>query len=124
MRHRASIWVNPMRKSVQVTLTVAAGVALAACGRKRVDPCEAATFSEQACQDAIANGGYNWGGSWYPMVYSYPYPYYYDSYRGYVAHGGTVTAAPAGSYSPTGSVVRGGFGEAGGAHGGGEGAGE
>lgn len=124
MWHRASIWVNPMRKSVRVTLTVAAGVALAACGSKRVDPCDAATFSDEACQDAIAKGGYYWGGSWYPMGYSYPYPYYYDSYRSYVARGGTVRAAPAGSYSPAGSVVRGGFGEAGGAHGGGEGAGE
>ena len=113
-----------MRKSVRVTLTLAAGVALAACGSKRVDPCEAGTFSEQACQDAIAKGGYYWGGSWYPMVYSYPYPYYYDTYRRFVARGGTVTAAPASSYSPTGSVERGGFGEEGGAHGGGEGAGE
>ncbi len=117
-----------MRKPVKVTLTVAAGVALAACesnATRRADPCDAATFSDQACQDAVAKGGYYWDGSWYPVNYSHPYPYYYDSYRGYISRGGTVVAAPAGSYSPAaGSVERGGFGEAGGAHGGGEGAGE
>ncbi|MFY9726471.1 MAG: hypothetical protein WAJ87_13315 [Bryobacteraceae bacterium] len=113
-----------MRKSVRVTLTLAAGVALAGCAAKRVDPCDAATFDDQACQNAVAGGGYYWGGSWYPISYSHPYPYYYDGYRSYVARGGTVTPAPAGSYSRGGgSVVRGGFGEAGGAHGGG-GAGE
>jgi hypothetical protein len=115
--------LKPLRKSVEVTLTLAAGVALAACGARRADPCDAATFNEQACQDAVAKGGYYWGGDWYPMNYSHPYPYYYDGYRGYVARGGAVVAAPAGSYSP-GSVERGGFGAAGGAHGGGEGAGE
>ena len=75
-----------MRKSVQVTLTVAAGVALAACGSNsadRANPCDAATFSEQACQDAIAKGGYFWNGSWYPMNYSHPYPYYYGYGSGY-----------------------------------------
>lgn len=114
-----------MRKSVQVSLTVVAGAALAACGSKRADPCDAATFNEQSCQDAVAKGGYYWEGSWYPMNYSHPYPYYYGSYHAYISNGGTVVAAPAGSYSPAaGSVVRGGFGEAGGAHGGGAGAGE
>ena len=29
----------------------------------------------------MRSGGYYWGGSWVPMVYSYPYPYYYDHYR-------------------------------------------
>ncbi|MGD0046031.1 MAG: hypothetical protein ABSE42_03355 [Bryobacteraceae bacterium] len=117
-----------MRKSVQVTLTVAAGVALAACGSNsadRANPCDAATFSEQACQDAIAKGGYFWDGTWVPMNYSHPYPYYYGSYHAYISNGGTVTAAPAGAYSPAaGSVERGGFGDAGAAHAGGEGVGE
>jgi hypothetical protein len=113
-----------MRKSVEVTLTVVAGVALAACGAKRADPCDSATFSEQACQDAVAKGGYYWDGNWYPMTYSHPYPYYYGTYHAYIANGGSVSAAPAGSYS-AGSVVRGGFGAAGAAHGGGgAGAGE
>jgi hypothetical protein len=117
-----------MRDSVQVTLTVVAGVALAACGpatAKRANPCDAATFSDQACQDAIAKGGYFWNGSWYPMNYSHPYPYYYGSYQAYIANGGTVVAAPASAYSPAaGAVERGGFGEAGAAHGAGEGVGE
>jgi hypothetical protein len=113
-----------MRKSVQVTLTLVVGVALSACGPKRADPCDAATFDDQACRDAVAKGGYYWGGSWYPVNYSHPYPYYYDSYRAYIANGGTSVAAPAGSYSPAaGSVERGGFGEAGATHGG-EAAGE
>jgi len=109
-----------MKKSAKVTLTVVATVGLASCGRGRRDPCEAAYFDEVACQEAVASGGYYWGGSWYPMVYHYPYPYYYDSYRTYVSRGGRVYGAPAGSYSrPAGSaaVERGGFGSTGAAHG-------
>ena len=87
-----------MKKSAQVTLTVVAAVGLASCGRKRIDPCEAATFNEQACQTAVQNGGYYYRGSWFPMMYHYPYPYYYDSYRGYVGRGGVVRAAPAEAY--------------------------
>jgi hypothetical protein len=85
-----------------------------------------------ACQDAVRSGGYYYGGSWYPMVYRYPYPYYYDSYRTYVSRGGRVVAAPAGSYArPGGStsspgVTHGGFGSTGAGHasGSGSGAGE
>ena len=117
-----------MRKSVQVSLTVVAGVALAACGKNtanRADPCDASTFNDQACQDAVGKGGYYWGGSWYPMNYSHPYPYYYGSYHAYISNGGTVVAEPSGAYSPAaGSVVRGGFGAVGAAHGVGGGAGE
>jgi len=126
-----------MRKSAKVTLTVVATVGLAACGRRRLDPCEAATFNQQACQEAIDRGGYYWRGSWYPMTYHYPYPYYYDSYRGYVSRGGTVASAPSTSYAgsryadpPSGaghssgslspSVQRGGFGSSGAGHGAGE----
>src|SRR5882724_13011142 len=87
-----------MKKSAQVTLTIVAAVGLASCGRRRMDPCESASFNQQACQEAIDRGGYYWGGSWFPMMYHYPYPYYYDSYRGYVSRGGRVYAAPAGSY--------------------------
>ena len=108
-----------MKKSVQVSLTVVAAVALASCGSRRKDPCEAATFNEQACQDAVNSGGYYWNGSWYPIMYSHPYPYYYDSYRSYLAKGGASSAAPAKTYGhPSGSVERGGFGSTGEAHGG------
>ncbi len=110
-----------MKKSARVTLTVVAAAGLASCNRPRADPCEAATFNEQACQEAVRDGGYYWRGTWVPMMYHYPFPYYYDSYRGYVARGGPVHAAPAEAYSHSGTaspgVVRGGFGATGAGHG-------
>ena len=116
-----------MKKSATVTLTAVAAMGLAACGRHRPDPCEAATFSEQACQQAVQDGGYYWNGSWFPMMYHYPYPYYYDSYRSRVSGGGAVVAAPAGAYNHPAArapgspgVVRGGFGSTGAGHGAGE----
>jgi hypothetical protein len=119
-----------MRKPVRVTLTVVATVALACCGRRRVDPCDAATFHEAVCQQAVRDGGYFGNGSWHSIGYSHPYPYYYDHYRSYVSNGGTVVSAPGATYShPWGSVARSGFGATGeahgaGSHGGGHGAGE
>jgi hypothetical protein len=108
-----------MRKSVRVTLTVVATAALASCARKRVDPCDAATFNEQACQQAVQSGGYYWQGSWLPVAYSHPYPYYYDQYHSYVSRGGTVVSEPGAVYSrPSDPVTRGGFGASGEAHGG------
>jgi hypothetical protein len=119
-----------MKKSASITLTAVAAMGIAACNRSRPDPCEAATFNEQACNDAVRNHGYHYGGSWVPMYYSHPYPYYYDSYRGYVSRGGSVRSVPSGSYaapaagassgtsvsSPSG-VTRGGFGSTGASHG-------
>ena len=119
-----------MKKSTKVTLTVVAAMGLASCGRSRPDPCEQGSFNEMACQDAVRSGGYYYGGSWYPMVYSNPYPYYYDHYRTYVSGGGRVVGAPAGSYARPGGatsspgVERGGFGSTGAAHSSGAGAGE
>ncbi|HKE21128.1 MAG TPA: hypothetical protein VKB88_01995 [Bryobacteraceae bacterium] len=109
-----------MRKPVEVALTVVATVAMASCGRQRVDPCAAATFNEQACQNAVTGGGYYWNGSWYSTSYSHAYPYYYDQYHSFISRGGTVVSAPGTSYSrPSGgTVVRGGFGSSGEAHGG------
>ena len=101
-----------MKKSAQVTLTVVAVVGLASCGRRHPDPCEAATFNEEACQQAVASGGYYYNGSWFPVQYRYQYPYYYDSYRGYVSSGGVVRSDPVTSYSSAG-VERGGFGTTG-----------
>src|SRR5579862_119272 len=120
-----------MKKSARVTLTVVTAAALAACARRRLDPCDAASFNQQACQEAIDRGGYYWQGSWCPVVYHYPYPYYFDSYRTYVAGGGRVVSAPGGTYvsgsgtpgssspSSSTSVTRGGFGSTGAGHGGG-----
>ena len=109
-----------MKRSAGVTLTVVAAAALAACSRQRQDPCEAAFFNEQACQEAVRNHGYYWHGTWIPMVYSNPYPYYYDAYRAHLSRGGSVSAAPAGAYGHSGasapSVERGGFGSTGAGH--------
>jgi hypothetical protein len=123
-----------MKKSSKVTLTIVAAVGLASCSRRR-DPCEPAYFNEAACQEAVSNGGYYWGGSWYPTVYHYRYPYYYDHYNRYRSSGGMVYSSPATTYarpagrtfgtgggsgasSPsTGGTVRGGFGSTGASHG-------
>ena len=115
--------MGSMKRSVRVTLTVAAGVALISCNR-RLDPCESASFNQQACQDAVQSGGYYWNGTWFPMTYSHPYPFYYDSYQQYRAKGGTSSAAPGITYGrPSGSsssgVERGGFGATGEGHAGG-----
>ena len=106
-----------MKKSAQVTLTVVAAIGMASCSRRR-DPCQAEYFSEAVCQEAVRDGGYHYGGTWYPMMYSYPYPYYYDGYRSHVSRGGMVRSAPAGSYSrpSVSSTPRGGFGSIGSGH--------
>ncbi|MCU1235909.1 MAG: hypothetical protein JWP63_3876 [Candidatus Solibacter sp.] len=119
-----------MKKSAKVTLTVVAAMGLASCGRSRRDPCDQSYFNEMACQDAVRGGGYYYGGSWYPMMYHYPYPYYYDHYRTYVRGGGRIYSSPSGVYArPSGGgatsspgVQRGGFGSTGAGHssGGGE----
>jgi len=120
-----------MKKSVKVTITAVAAMGLALCGRRHSDPCTAETFNEMACQEAVRSGGYYWQGAWFPMMYSYPYPYYYDSYRRRVSSGGTVVSAPGQSYGRPGvsapgaaggssGVERGGFGSTGSGHGAGE----
>jgi hypothetical protein len=100
-----------MKRSSKVTLTVVAMMGLASCARRR-DPCEASYFNEGACQEAVRSGGYYWGGSWYPMMYSNPYPYYYDSYRSHVARGGKVYGTSSSHYARP-STTRGGFGSSG-----------
>ena len=82
----------------QGTLTVVAAVRLASCGRSRRDPCDQKSFNEMACQDAVRSGGYYYGGTWFPMMYRYPYPYYYDSYRTHFSRGERSGSA-AGSYA-------------------------
>jgi hypothetical protein len=112
-----------MKRSAKVTLTVVAVMGLASCSRRR-DPCEASYFDATACQDAVRSGGYYWGGTWYPMMYRYPYPYYYDGYQRHVSNGGKVFGAPSGSYSrpsvssspSSAGTVRGGFGTTGSGH--------
>jgi len=100
--------------------------------RRAPDPCDKASFNEQACQEAIHNHGYHSYGSWVPMNYPHPYPYYYNSYGSYITSGGSRYVPPAGAYSaapaargggvgaPASSVSRGGFGGIGSGVGGGE----
>jgi hypothetical protein len=110
-----------MKRSSKVTLTVVAAMGLVACSR-RYDPCESQHFDSTACADAVRGGGYYWRGSWYPMTYHYPYPYYYDAYRTHVSRGGSVRAAPSGTYGrpgvapSSGGTIRGGFGSIGSGH--------
>jgi len=128
------------KKSSQITLTVVAAAGLAGCGRRALDPCETQYFNEQACRDAVAQGGYYWNNTYYPMHYQ-PYLYYYDSYRTYVTRGGHVYSSSGSSYvhsggssstatrsssgsssgsSSSSSVTRGGFGSTAAGHGAGE----
>src|SRR5215813_791925 len=104
-----------MKKSATITITIAAAMGTIACSRRGPDPCEAATFNEQACNEAVRNRGYHYNGTWVPMYYSRPYPYYYDNYRSHVARGGSVSSRPSSSYASP-SVSRGGFGSTGAAH--------
>jgi hypothetical protein len=104
-----------MKRSASVSLTVVAAVSMAAGRQQRLDPCETASFNEQACAAAIQSGGYCWNGRWVRLKYHFPYPYYYDAYQEYLANGGVVNAAAVGSCGPPSRVV---FGSHGAAHGG------
>ena len=84
-----------MKKSTQVTLTVAAAMGLAARGQTPQDPCGAASFNSKACQTAVKTRQYCWQGQWVPVNDPHPYPYYYGLYQDYVANGGTVMPVPA-----------------------------
>jgi hypothetical protein len=99
-----------------------AGLALAGCGRRALDPCEPRSFEAEACEGATRDGGYYYGGRWYPHTYGYPYSYYYGGYHNYTRGGGAVAAAPHSSYAhPSASgTSRGAFGGTPAGHGGGE----
>lgn len=99
-----------------------AGLALAGCGRRPLDPCEPRTFEPDACEAATRDGGYYYGNHWYSHSYGHPYTYYYGGYRDYALGGGTVSAAPRSSYArPSASgTTRGLFGGTAAGHGGGE----
>jgi len=113
-----------MKRSASVSLTVVAAVSMAAGGQRRLDPCAAASFNEQACQAAIQSRGYCWNGRWVQLKYHYPFPYYYDAYQEYMANGGVVNAAVVGSCGPptrtffgAHGAARAGFGATGAGHG-------
>lgn len=83
-------------KAIQLGSFAAIAAAMSACGPSGhvvgVDPCQPATFQPQACQMAIAQHGYAYQGTFFPMYYPSPYMGYYGGYNTYVARGGRVYA--------------------------------
>jgi len=110
------------KRSAGVTLTVVAAMGFAARAQQRPNPCDALTFNEQACQDAVQKRGYCWNGKWVSMTYHYPFPYYYDAYQEYLTQGGLATPAAVGGACRHGlfaglhGVSRAGFGASGAGH--------
>jgi hypothetical protein len=109
-----------MKKSTQVTLTVAAAMGLAARGQQPLNPCNAASFNGGACREAVQHSRLCWQGTWNPISAPEPYPYYYGAYRDYVANGGVVTPVETGNCGHLsayrGAGVHGGFGGTGAGH--------
>ena len=91
-----------------------------------VDPCLPQVYNEAACQTAVRQNGYFYGGTWYHHAYAMPFLFYHNGYSGYVRSGGRVRSLSAATYSRQGvgarsgsrsTVVRGGFGSIGGSRG-------
>lgn len=92
------------------TSLVAVLMAVAACGpavpvqytdATPQDPCSASYFTEVACQQAVAAGGYYYMGAFVPHVYINPYSYYYGGYTTYRRGGGVVHVVSPTYYSRT-----------------------
>ena len=121
--------MTSIKRSSAVPLSlVPALAAIVSCGPSGpamvsgVDPCLPQVYSRLACEYAVQHQGYYYGGMWYHHIYSSPALFYYNGYSGYVRSGGVVHALSPGTYtSPAGgarsTVVRGGFGGIGEAHG-------
>ena len=123
--------MKSMKRSSAVPLSlVPALAAIVSCGPSGpaivsgVDPCLPQVYNEMACQYAVGHQGYYYGGMWYHHIYASPFLYYHNGYSGYVSTGGSVRALSPGSYSSPSlggsarsTVVRGGFGGIGAAHG-------
>ena len=95
-----------MKKSRSIQLTLLNSVvigAATACSNHQpvVDPCNTHTFNAPACQVAIQQHGYYYGGSFIPLVYAFPFLYYRSNANSYLAGGGQVYPAPMSSYSRT-----------------------
>ena len=116
------------KRSSAVPLTfVPALAAVVGCGPSGpqvvsgVDPCLPQVYNEAACQTAVRQNGYYYGGTWYHHAYTMPFLFYHNGYSGYVRSGGRVRALSASTYAPhvggsqpRSTVVRGGFGRIGG----------
>jgi len=115
------------RRSRSVPLSLVPALAAlvgAGCARPRpVDPCEATTYTQTACDSAVAKGGYYYSGTWYPHVYSYGALYYLTRHNSWVAGGGRVRSISPTVYAPRPAVtarpgvIRSGFGGIGAGHG-------
>src|ERR1700712_2685217 len=96
-----------MKKSRNIELTLLHAVVLGAtnaCSGNHVatvDPCNTHTFNAPACQVAIQQHGYYYGGNFVPLAYAYPVLYYSGNANSYLAGGGHVYPAPMSSYSRT-----------------------
>jgi uncharacterized membrane protein YgcG len=112
-----------VKRSSTIVLTLVPAFA-AACGNSTpaLDPCLPQNYAPAACEYAVQNRGYYYGGAWYPHVYTQPFFFYNNAYTGYVARGGRVMPIEAGRYSPSLSggsatagrtTTRGGFGSSG-----------
>ncbi len=117
------------RRSTAVPLTlvpvIAAAISATACASRSqpIDPCEPDSFTQAACDTAVAHSGYWYRGAWYPHVYPYAAMYYLGRYNSFVAGGGRVRSISPTVYVPHTStpaarpgVVRGGFGGIGSGH--------
>ena len=122
--------MNSRKRSSVVPLTlVPALAATVGCGPSQpsageADPCLPASYQRQFCETAVQHQGYYYGGAWYPHVYANPALFYYNGYSRYVSSGGQVRVLSPSAYeshagAPMGrtTVVRGGFGGIGDAHG-------
>jgi hypothetical protein len=97
-----------MKKSANVPLvfvnTLLAGI-VTGCDNEpavTVDPCNSKTFNAPACESAVANRGYNYHGSWVPVIYPNPYLFYYAGYSRLLSAGVPVYSAPASVYAGAG----------------------
>jgi len=116
------------RRSTSVPLSlvplIAATIGATACSHPQpIDPCEPESFTQAACDSAVAQHGYWYRGAWYPHVYPYAALYYVGRYNSFVAGGGRVRSISPTVYVPHTStpaarpnVVRGGFGSIGSGH--------
>lgn len=91
------------------------------------DPCAPETFDDGACQSAVRDHGYYYGGHWVPHIYPRPFGWYLHSSSLYTHMGGvhrSFASSSGASHSAAGrsaggehGVSRGGFGSHGAAHG-------
>ena len=122
------------KRSAAVPLSlVPALAAIVSCGPSQpavisgVDPCLPDVYQQGACEYAVQHQGYYYGGMWYRHIYAQPPLFYYNGYSHYVGSGGRVRVISPSAYSPSighsspasarSTVVRGGFGSIGSAHG-------